>query len=211
PILSFGGDDDDGNPSVDPGGGFVPPGDDASTSNCPDGVTGLDCYVNKMCPSGKHTTISGKVYDPAGKVPLYNVAVFVPNDLSKLPAIKRGTNSCNTCETPIGDYVTVALTDKDGSFTLKDVPTGKNVPLTVQVGKWRRTIKVPNVADCATTNLSAGTARLPRNHGEGDMPQMALVTGGFDDLGCFMRRMGIDASEYSAPHGTGRLDIYKGN
>ena len=33
------------------------------------------------------------------------------------------------------------------------------------------------------------------------MPQMALLTGGLDDLGCFLTRMGIDAAEYSAPRG----------
>jgi hypothetical protein len=76
--------------------------------------------------NGKHTTLTGHIYDPAGKNPLYNGVVFVPNDPSTLPAIERGTKRCNT---PIGDYVTVALTDQTGAFTLKDVPTGKNVPL----------------------------------------------------------------------------------
>jgi hypothetical protein len=39
---------------------------------------------------------------------------------------------------------------------------------------------------------------------------MALLTGGHDDLGCFLRRIGIDAAEYSAPGAGGRLHIYKG-
>ena len=42
------------------------------------------------------------------------------------------------------------------------------------------------------------------------MPQMALLTGGLDDLGCFLTRMGIDPTEYAAPHSGGRLDIYQG-
>jgi hypothetical protein len=186
-------------------------GDGAVANNCPAGSP-LSCYVS-MCGGGKHTTITGKVYDPAGKVPLYNVVVFVPNDPSKLPAITPGTNTCNSCNTPVGDYVAVALTDKTGSFTLTDVPTGSNVPLVVQIGKWRRTIQVASVADCATTTLptsGTGQARLPRSRKEGDMPQMALLTGGEDDLGCFLTRMGIDASEYSAPGAGGRLDIYRG-
>jgi hypothetical protein len=52
--------------------------------------------------------------------------------------------------------------------------------------------------------------RLPKNQGEGDMPQMALLTGGCDDLGCFLRNVGIDASEFSPPRGGGRLDVYRG-
>jgi hypothetical protein len=173
---------------------------------------GLGCKVNTNCPNGKHTTITGKVYDPAGKNPLYNISVYVPNDPTSLPAITQGTNTCIPCM-PITDYVALTQTAADGSFTLSDVPTGKNVPLVMQVGKWRRTITVASVADCATTqvpNSGTGQARLPRNRKEGDMPQMALLTGGLDDLGCFMSRMGIDPAEYSAPLAGGRLDIYQG-
>jgi len=45
------------------------------------------------------------------------------------------------------------------------------------------------------------------------MPQMALLTGGEDNLGCFLARMGVDEAEYGPPHsqgGKGRLDIYQG-
>ena len=174
----------------------------ATPANCP-ASQGLSCYVS-TCANGKHTTLTGHVYDPAGKNPLYNVVVFVPNDPSTLPAIETGTKTCNTCNTPIGDYVTVTLTDQTGAFTLKDVPTGKNVPLVMQVGKWRRTISVADIADCATTAVpesGPGQARLPANQSEGSMPKMALLTGGQDDLGCFMTRMGIASSEYSAPGG----------
>jgi hypothetical protein len=173
---------------------------------------GLGCKVDMNCPGGQHTAITGKVYDPAGKNPLYNIAVYVPNDPTMLMAITPGTNTCIPC-TPIQDYVALTQTAADGSFTLTDVPAGKNVPLVMQVGKWRRMITVASVAECATTHVpdsGSGQARLPRNHREGDMPQMALLTGGLDDLGCFMTRMGIDAAEYSAPLGGGRLDIYQG-
>ncbi len=193
------------------GGGAFAPGDGGSANNCPPGSP-LSCYVS-TCSGGAHTTITGKVYDPAGVNPLYNIVVFVPNDVTMLPAIETGTKTCNSCNTPVGDYVSVALTDKTGSFTLQDVPTGTNVPLVVQVGKWRRVITVPTVADCATTTLpdsGDGQARLPRKRSEGDMPQMALLTGGLDNLGCFLTRMGIDSSEYSAPGAGGRLDIYQG-
>jgi len=198
---------------TDPSGhGFFQGGGEGGPGDCPSGAP-LSCFVNKSCSNGGHTTLTGKVYDPAGKVPIYNVVVFVPNDPSSLPVITPGTSSCNQCDVPVGDYVTVGTTDKTGSFTLEDVPTGKNVPLVVQIGKWRRIITVPNVADCRTTTLpnsGANQARLPKNHHEGDMPQMALLTGGLDDLGCFLTRVGIDPAEYTAPKGGGRLDIYQG-
>jgi hypothetical protein len=196
-----------GGSSVGTSSGFA-----GGSNSCPPGAD-LSCYVNMNCPSGKHTTITGKVYDPAGKNPLYNIAVFVPKEPNALPTITGGTNTCSACSTPIEDYVAFTQTAKDGSFKLTDVPSGSNVPLVLQVGKWRRVITIASVADCGTTKLpdsGAGQARLPRNRKEGDLPQMALLTGGLDDLGCFMTRMGIDAGEYSAPHGGGRLDIYQG-
>jgi hypothetical protein len=193
--------------------GFSPT-NDGGTAKCPPGST-LDCYVNTMCANGGQTTITGKVYDPAGKNPLQNVVVFVPKDPTTLPNIVPGTNTCSSCDTSIGDFVTFSFTGADGSFKLTGVPTGSNVPLVLQIGKWRRMISVPKVADCGTTPLTTnvkdpGFPRLPANHMEGDMPGMALLTGGLDDLGCFLTRMGIDAAEYTAPHAGGRLDIYQG-
>jgi hypothetical protein len=167
------------------------------------------CYLDTNCPGGGHTTISGTVFDPAGKNPLNNVVVFAPRDVTQLPAIPLGTNTCNTCDTPIGDYYAAVLSDYKGHFTLSGVPTGKNVPFVAQTGKWRYVFHV-NTADCASTNVPNGVARLPRNHMEGDMPQMALLTGSADNLGCFLSGIGIAASEFTAPHAGGRLDIYQG-
>jgi hypothetical protein len=150
------------------------------------------------------------VYDPAGANPLYNVVVFIANDPSTLPAITPGTHSCNTCDTPIGNYVVAGLTDGTGSFTLKGVPTGTGVPVTVQVGKWRRTTTVNITKSCGSNSVSAGTLHLPGSKAQGDMPQMAVLTGGCDDLGCFMTGMGIAASEFTAPQGGGRVDVYEG-
>jgi hypothetical protein len=172
---------------------------------CPGG--GLDCYV----PTGCTTSLSGTVYDPAGRNPLYNVVVFIPNDpYGTLPPIKAGTNTCNTCDVSIGNYIAATTTDSKGHFTLKGVPATSHVPLVVQTGKWRREVFLPNVPACADTPVAATNSRLPKNHQEGDLPQMALLTGGCDDLGCFMRSMGIDASEFTAPRAGGRLDVYQG-
>jgi hypothetical protein len=176
----------------------------------PNPCSGWGCHVTSSCEGGGTTTLSGKVFDPAGKNPLFNVWVFVPNDASTLPAITQGTNTCNTCDVPVGHYVTATATDASGSFTLTGVPTGTGVPVVVQIGKWRRTVPVDITNDCQPNSVADGVLRLPRRRNEGDMPQMALLTGGCDDLGCFLLNVGIDASEFSAPHAGGRLDVYTG-
>jgi hypothetical protein len=180
--------------------------DGGAVAPCADG-SGLGCYVDASCT----TTLSGTVYDPAGRNPLYNVAVFIPNDpVGTLPAITPGTKSCNTCDVSIGNYIAVTTTDAKGHFTLTGVPAITHLPLVVQTGKWRREVFLPSVTACKDNAVPAADSRLPKNHKEGDLPQMALLTGGCDDLGCFMKSMGIDDAEYTAPHGGGRLDVYQG-
>jgi hypothetical protein len=213
---SSGTDADDGASSTLADARSVDAGDDASgvligeagpPPTCATG-SGWSCAVNPNCGASP-TSLSGQVFDPAGKNPLYNVIVFVPDDPGKLPIITPGTRSCNTCDAPIGKYVAAAVTDATGSFTLQGVPTGPAVPIVVQIGKWRRLLQA-DTADCATTTLPKGALRLPRSRREGDMPQMALLTGGCDDLGCLLYNIGIDASEFSAPRAGGRLDVYQG-
>ena len=200
----------------DGSGGIVSSGNDASL--LPGGCTGgadqpLRCYVDVSCPGGATTTLKGTVFDPAGKNPLLNAFVFVPYDTSPLPPIPTGTRVCSTCSTEVGGVTVGAFTESDGSFVLTGVPVVANLPLVVQIGKWRRRITVPSVPDCATTALSLSgpdQLRLPRSQKEGDMPQMAILTGGADDLGCFLTRVGVDPSEYTAPHAGGRVDVYQG-
>jgi hypothetical protein len=202
---------DDGSAASSGGSGplNLPGSSSGAAPSCPTGGTGWNCKVDTTCGSSP-TTLTGKVYDPAGANPLFNIAVFVPNDPTTLPPITLGTHTCNTCDVPIGNYVTATQTDTSGSFTLKGVPTGKGVPITIQAGKWRRTIPIDITKSCATNTVQGNALSLPSKHSQGDMPQMALLTGGFDNLGCFLYKMGIDPSEYSAPHGGGRLDIYEG-
>jgi hypothetical protein len=179
-----------------------------ASSDGPRGCVGLQCDV----PGGCTTSITGTVYDPAGLNPLYDAVVFIPIDASgPLSPIRSGTNSCNTCEVSIGDYVVATNSLSDGTFKLTGVPAGENIPIVVQVGKWRRMATIPQVVACANTALpGASMTRLPAKRSEGNIPQMALVTGGQDNLGCFLAGAGLDPSEYSAPHAGGRLDIYQG-
>ena len=90
------------------------------------------------CENGKQTTISGAVYDPAGKTPLYNAVVYVAAEpgLALPPFADRV--ACEKCSEPVPAKA-VALSGPDGRFVLEGVPAGP-VDLVVQVGKWSWTM-----------------------------------------------------------------------
>src|SRR4051812_41438785 len=72
---------------VEPGQEFILPED--VTPAC----EGLKCQL-AACAAGTSTDVSGVVYDPAGKVPLYNVIVYVPN--APLEPFTSGV-TCDKC------------------------------------------------------------------------------------------------------------------
>jgi hypothetical protein len=199
----------DAGATVNMTGGFGNSSDSGIPSvSCAAGV-GLQCS-QVACSGGKTTTIHGTVFDPAMQVPLYNVAVYVPNS----PPIPLPTGVACDCSTWFTNPLVSAVTDTNGNFTITNAPSGPNIPLIVQIGKWRMVYKLSNVAACTDNDaeaLAGGKLHMPRNHTEGFIPSIAVSTGALDSLECLLMRMGVDKDEYTGdPGGDGRIHIFTG-
>jgi len=174
---------------------------------------GLACNV--PCSGGTSTTITGKVYDPAGRNPLYNVEVYVPaTALQPLPkGVPTGADACSCPALFKSGALAATSTGVDGSFTLTNVPVG-DVTLALQIGKWRRAIKVTTTA-CQANAQPDKSLKLPGTlvgAGPDDsMPDIAVSTGAADTLECLMTRIGVPGSEYVAGTATtGHVHIFSG-
>ena len=159
------------------------------------------------CEGRPKTTVRATVYDPAGRLPLYNVMVYVPSEA--LTPITEGV-TCDRCDaTASGRPVAAALTDPSGQFVMEDVPDGTNIPFVIQMGKWRRQITLPQVLPCQENVFDdRDQFRLPREKSEGHLPKIAMTTGGADKLECMLRLLGVADSEFTHPEGDGRVNLY---
>jgi len=188
------------------------------------------------CAPGTTTSISGTVYDPAGNNPLYNVIVYVPSQGEVLDAIPVGV-TCPTCDQLVsGKPIAAALTDATGHFVLNNVPFGTSFSLVMQLGRWRRQVTIPAVTNQCADNPIVETPpvsllRLPRSvnsttdQGQStitsqylSMPKFAIAAGHAQNtsnnpitderLQCLLRRIGVDASEFTLPGGAGSVKLY---
>jgi len=186
------------------------------------------CQQQDACTGMPKTTITGRVTAPGhtntamwgNPDPIYGALVYVPNGappsygvLPFAPGV-----SCDTCSSLVsGSPLVSATTAVDGTFTIDNAPCGTNIPLVIQLGRWRRQITIPSVACCASTALTNTQTHLPRNHvGEpgdvrSDIPLMAFSTGDVDTLHCVLRKIGIDDIEFTNPSGSGRVRFYLDN
>jgi hypothetical protein len=233
--------------SADGCGGIVSCGGACTTGTCGGGGTpnvcgsantcvGL-CTQQQVCMGGGTTSVSGKVTSPNGVLPIYGALVFVPT--TPLAAFTTGV-SCDQCGPAAGVPLVSTTTGPDGSFLLPNVPVSstaagkvQNIPVVIQLGRWRKQITVVTSA-CTNTaipvvntvNPNAGTTfvggatrpspdfvstSLPRNKSEGDIPLTAISTGDVDGLECVFRKIGIDDGEFTNPSGNGRIRFYQDN
>lgn len=205
------------------GGGGVP-------NVCATPPCGGLCNQVDACTGQSKTSISGTVTAPGhdntqvfgAPDPIYGALVYVPNGAAGPPTygvtpFPQGV-SCDSCNSlTSGDPLVSAVTGVDGKFTLDNVPCGTNIPLVIQLGRWRRMITIPSVACCANTALATAQTHLPRSRAGApgdvfsDIPLMAFSTGSVDTLHCVLRKIGIADTEFTDPAGSGRIRFYKDN
>jgi len=220
-------------------GNCCPPGQTSCNGACVDeqtdvancGACGKPCLVvggciagkcggtadsGLTCPSGTTTSISGKVLDPAGKNPVYGVTVYIPTaPLTATPkGVATGAEACSCSPLPSTGVLASATTAADGTFTIDDAPAGPGVPLVLQIGKWRRVLKV-DITPCVINPQSEGSLTLPGSVPAGNsldsMPDIAVSTGSADSLECLLLRMGVAASEYvPGTATTGHVHVFSG-
>ncbi len=183
---------------------------DGTTGGPPPNCKNLSCK-EVACPAASQTTISGTVLAPSpiDPDPIYNAIVSIPNEALK--PFDKGV-SCDHCGAPVsGSPIAAVLTGPDGRFEIKNAPAGDDIPLVVQIGRWRRAVKLPHVEACKTTEVPANLTHLPRTQAEGDIPLMAIATGLYDPMECLLRKIGVDDSEFTPPTGKGRVHFYVQN
>jgi hypothetical protein len=172
--------------------------------------TGL-CKQQVVCGGGVTTTVSGKVI--AGTIPMFgtpdpvpNVIVYVPN--APIQQFAPGVQ-CSQCGAEVtGSPLVETTTAFDGTFTLTNMPSGNNIPIVIQLGRWRRSF-VFNVPSCATTAI--GSLQMPQNQGQGDIPYTAISSGSVDTIECVLLKMGVAQTEFTPQGGVGRINMYEGN
>ena len=176
----------------------------------PDACEGIGCSIVNCGAQGlPSTTVSGTVYAPNGTLPLFGVNVYVP--VHDPGALTPGVR-CDRCDDALpGGYYARTQTDEAGKFTLYGVPATTNIPLVMQVGKWRRQVTIDNVASCQDTALPATSTTLPKNRTQGDIPQIAITTGDADALDCLVRKLGVDDTEITTDAQGGKVHLYNGN
>lgn len=168
---------------------------------------GVECQIVNCAAKGlPETTISGTVFAPNGTLALYGATVYVP--LLDPGPFTDGV-SCQRCESQLpGAAAAQTTSGVDGKFMLSKAPSGAAIPLFITIGKWRRKVVLPKINECTDNPLPANLTSLPKHKSEGDIPRIAISTGGCDALECLVKKLGLHDSEFTNPGGTGSIHLY---
>ena len=80
------------------------------------------------------------MFAPNGTLPLYGVNVYVPTTIPvRSPTACSAIAATTVCPAARSPQTT---TDEAGHFALDNVPATSDVPLVIQIGKWRRQLKI---------------------------------------------------------------------
>ena len=119
------------------------------------------------------TTLTGHVYDPAGNNALYDVVVYVPNETPApiTPGVDATSCSGDLLYTGDADRARASPT-LHGAFTVVPIALdGTDIPLVVQIGKWRTQIKIPSGRRCCWRIGRHQRSRHAAPSGEAHAPQ----------------------------------------
>ena len=168
---------------------------------------GVECQIVDCAKKGlPETTISGTVFAPNGTLALYGAQVYVP--LLDPGPFPDGVQ-CTRCESqPVGGAAAYTTSGVDGKFMLTRAPSGSAVPLFITIGKWRRKVVLPQINECTDNPLPPMYTSLPKHKSEGDIPKIAISTGGCDALECLLKKLGLHESEFSTAGGPGSVHLY---
>ena len=187
---------------------------DAGRLDAGPSCTGLSCF-QITCADGGTTTFSGTIFAPNGSLPLMNVDVFVPT--AEVPAMGHGVDGgCAVCGPLPGSPLISTKTDSAGHFTLRNVPVAAGVPVVIQIGKWRKQLRLRAPLNaCAENTMAVSDARLPTaptdlgaSGSSVELPRIALSTGAADALECLLRKIGIADSAFAATASPGAVQLF---
>ena len=110
---------------------------------------------------------------PAGNNPLYKVVAYIPN--SNPDPITDGINSgsCSCDSLFSGTPIATGISGPDGSFSIPNAPVGTNIPIVIQIGKWRNYFTIPSVA-CGPNDLDTLAPKGMMGMGDGDESRRRL-------------------------------------
>lgn len=171
-------------------------GDDGGSGSGTDG--GADCVgaaCLNACPDGQQTTITGRVLAPNGIDPIPSAQVYVPRQITDFPA----TVTCEICK-DITDSALVSTTSNvDGTFTLGPIPTeagqapGASVQVVAQKGRFRKVVEYTVNSPCASNSIDEVSTTLPgANAGVDRVPNIAVISGDYDQMECVLLNMGLE-------------------